>query len=78
LENTIKNLANDTDFDTIFKKLQELGVNTDGIDKTRVGLEGIKKDLETLDENTLKEIREALEQMGVDAKDTDGKVDTLT
>jgi hypothetical protein len=58
--------------------LQELGVNTDGIDKTRVGLESIKKDLESLDENTLKEIREALNQMGVDAKDTDAEVDTLT
>ena len=78
LENTIKNLANDTNFDAIFKKLKELGVNTEGIDKTRAGLEGIKKDLESLDENTLKEIREALNQMGVDAKDTDTKVDTLT
>jgi hypothetical protein len=78
LDNAIKNLSNDTNFDDFFNKLKELGVNTEGVEKTRAGLESIKNELNTLDEDTLKQIREALEQIGIEANDTDPKVDELS
>jgi predicted RNase H-like nuclease (RuvC/YqgF family) len=78
LDNALKNLTNDTNFDEFFKKLKDLGVNTAGVDKTREGLQGIKTDLEALDENTIKELRKALEEMGAEAEEADDKVDELS
>ena len=51
------NLSNDTDFNALFEKLQNLGISTDNIDKSREGLEQLRQQLASMDSATVERIR---------------------
>ena len=77
LKETISSLSQNSDYDNLFKSLQSLGVNTEGIEHTAEGLEEIVKSLEKADAQALENIRTKLAEMGVEADDAENYVEQV-
>lgn len=68
------NLSNDTDFNALFEKLQNLGISTDNIDKSREGLEQLRQQLASMDSATVERIRQRLTEMGYSAEEAEKEI----
>lgn len=77
LKNELQQLDKMTNIDEVFRKLEQLNIPTDGIERTEQGLENLKKDLRDLDSKTVEKIREALKNMGIGADQADAEVEEL-
>jgi hypothetical protein len=60
LENALKGLGDITNVDRVFSSLEELGVNTEGIERTEDGLQQIKQSLLDVNSATVDKIKESL------------------
>lgn len=78
LQNEINKLVEDTNINGFFDKLNEFDINTEGIERSREGLEGIKAELKNLDSQKVTQIRQALMNMGYSADNAEDLVDSLT
>ena len=76
-KNELQQLDKMTNIDEVFRKLEQLNIPTDGIERTEQGLENLKKDLRDLDSKTVEKIRQALEDMGISADQADTEVEEL-
>ena len=64
LNNALKKLASDTSIDNVFNELEKLGVDTQGIDRTEQGLEQIKNNLSSMNEEIVERITTSIKELG--------------
>ena len=77
LKKEIDELTETGDIENLFKKLTELNIPTEGIEHSADGIKQIQRNLENLDDATLKQIKKALEDMGFTADETEDFVKLL-
>ena len=77
LKKEIDELTETGDIENLFKKLTELNIPTEGIEHSADGIKQIQRNLENLDDATLKQIKKALEDMGFTADKTEDFVKLL-
>ena len=78
LKQAIQELEDSTTIDELFKKLNELNIPTDNIEKTEAGIKALKQSLQQMDSDTLKQVREALKNLGIEGEDAEDIIKKLT
>ena len=77
LENALTSLNSMTNVDKVFSSLEELGVNTDGIERTEAGLQQIRESLLAINSTTADNIRKHLQEVGMSAEDAAEAVEEM-
>lgn len=78
LKNTIEDLENSTTIDELFKKLNELNIPTDNIEKSEEGIRALRDSLKQMDTTTVTQVRDALKALGIEGDDAEDVIKKLT